>query len=148
MSIDDGLAGLLGPWPPSGLLPQPDPAQGQPRGLLPLSPAPQPTMGLLDVPGDSASLFPPFDPMQLIAGGQGLAGASMPLDPGGWLQALRTLHDSLRGPSQLTLLGPDPRRDVAASPGSGTSRSAPLPSPYASRSTGRNRNYLFVETKP
>jgi hypothetical protein len=64
-------------------------------------------MGLLDVPGDPASLFPPFDPMQLIAGGQGMAGPSAPLDPGGWLRALQALHASLRGP-QLALMGSDP----------------------------------------
>ncbi|HEY3888896.1 MAG TPA: hypothetical protein VGL73_10005 [Caulobacteraceae bacterium] len=121
MSVDNRFAGLLGPWPPSGPFPtpQPDPLQAQPQGLLPGPPAAQPTMGLLDVPGDPASLFPPFDPLQLIAGGQGLAAPSAPLDPGIWLQALQALHASLRGPSQLTLMSSDPNSGTNSS-GSGT----------------------------
>jgi hypothetical protein len=135
MSVDNRFAGLLGPWPPSGPFPtpQPDPLQGQPQGLLPGLPAAQPTMGLLDVPGDPASLFPPFDPMQLIAGGQGLAAPSAPLDPGGWLQALQALHASLRGPSQLTMLGADPAGGVTASASpDGAEAVRPPPTPVSS----------------
>ena len=56
MSLDPRFAGLLGDWPPSGPAPLLDPTQGQMNGLLPAQPAPQPSMGLLDVPGDPSSL--------------------------------------------------------------------------------------------
>src|ERR1700722_7129149 len=72
MSLDERFASLLGAWPPVGLLPRLDPAEGQVQGLLPAQPAPQSALGVLGVPGDPASLFaPPFDPMQVAGYGMG-----------------------------------------------------------------------------
>ena len=108
MSIDNGFAGLLGAWPPSGLLaaPQPDPTQTP--GLL-QAPSAQPTLGgVLGVPFDPASLTgPAFDPLQVIAGGQGPTGPLSP-DDLDWPQALQALHARLLGGQPLTLPLGDP----------------------------------------
>jgi len=116
MSIDNGFAGLLGAWPPSGLLaaPQPDPTQTP--GLL-QAPVVQPTVGgVLGVPFDPASLTgPAFDPLQVIAGGP--AGTLSP-DDLDWPQALQALHARLLGGQPLALPIGDPGGYGAASPGS------------------------------
>ncbi len=118
MAVDTSFADLFDVPPQPGVLgPLPlDPSQGQMNGLLPPPPAAQPTGGVLGEPFDRASLVgPPFDPMQLITGGQGL---SVPLSPleGGWVRALMALNDSLRGASPSGLPGGVPAGQGVASP--------------------------------
>ena len=143
MSVDNHFAGLLGPWPPTGLLPQPDPAQAQPQGLLPAQPAAQPTMGLLDVPGDPASLFPPFNATDLAGSGQagndlGLFAAQVSAlqtirdqlgDPLGWFAspAGQTGSSSARGAGPVPVQPPSP----AAPTGNAQPMAARPPSPPA-----------------
>jgi hypothetical protein len=81
------MGGLLGSWPP-------DPSQPLQTGLLPALSGPQPTMGVLGVPGDPASLFSPaFDPYQLAGGGpQSDGGLGLMADQ---LRALRALRDHI-----------------------------------------------------
>jgi len=114
MGADNRFGGLLGAWPPSGLLavPQPDPTQTP--GLL-QAPVAQPGLGgVLGVPFDPTSVTgPAFDPLQVIAGGP--AGPLSP-DDLNWPQALQALHARLLGAQPLTLPLGDPGGYGTAAP--------------------------------
>jgi hypothetical protein len=79
--------GLLGTWPA-------DPAQSPPQGLLPNAPTPQPTVGVLGLPGDPNGVIdPPFDPYQLAGAGPQAGGdlALMAVQ----MRALQAIRDHL-----------------------------------------------------
>ncbi len=136
MAVNTSIADLFDVPPQPGVLgPLPlGPSQGQMNGLLAPPPAPQPTGGVQGGPFDRASLVgPAFDPMQVIAGGQGPRVPLLPLD-GGWVRALQALTGSLRGASPSGLsddaagYGPAPAPAAASPPAPSAVRSPP-PSP-------------------